>query len=147
MGQATHFFFIYTIQQVIKIRAGTWIQVDHAASSWCHCLQSCCSAVWMLTLWLLKLLLLFLMVWTALYPCIACWNTPALLFLSSGASVRTSDKRTWSWASNCCHPVGEMQAGIRGRQHEQHQVMCEHPVCVCVVVVMYSSLVTQCPQT
>lgn len=42
--------------------------------------------------------------------------------MSSGASVWTPDQGTWSWASDCRHSAGEMQTGIRGRQHEQHQV-------------------------
>lgn len=58
-----------------------------------------------------------------------------LFCLFSGASVWTSDSRTWGWASDCCHPAGEMQAGIWCRQHEQHQVTWKTPcVCVCVCV-------------
>lgn len=39
-----------------------------------------------------------------------------------GAAVRTPDQGTGGWASDRGHPAGEVQAGIRGRQHEQHQV-------------------------
>lgn len=47
-------------------------------------------------------------------------NKPS--FTCVGASVWTPDERTGGWASDRRHPAGEMQAGIRGRQHEQHQV-------------------------
>lgn len=54
------------------------------------------------------------------YCCVLFMNKPS--FTCVGASVWTPDERTGGWASDRRHPAGEMQAGIRGRQHEQHQV-------------------------